>query len=123
MNSNEKNLRALLDDVLPVSAEDCGPSRGDVSAILRSERARRRRLRSGTATLVLTALISVSLLWRDERIPWSSIMHAPTKPRFIIVHEVNDDQLLALLHDIPAALMEWPNGDRTLLVVEQGTSP
>lgn len=121
MNPNKTNLQTLLDDVLPSSGEHCGPSRADVSAMLRSERHRRRRLRTGTAILALIALVSGSFLWRNERIAWPRVVRAPTKPASIVVQEVNDDQLLALLHGMPAALMEWPNGERTLLVVEQGT--
>jgi len=121
MNPNETNLQTLLDDVLPSSGEHCGPSRADVSAMLRSERHRRRRLRTGAAVLALLALVSVSLLWRNERTARPSVVHAPTKPASIIVQEVNDEQFLMLLQGMPAALMEWPNGERTLLVVEQGT--
>jgi len=119
MNPNRTNLQTLLDDVLPSSGEHCGPSRADVSAMLRSERHRRHRLRIGTTVVVLIVLVSSSLLWRKERPAWPLVAHAPTKPPSIIVQEVNDDQLLALLQGVPAALMEWPNGERTLLVVEQ----
>ncbi len=123
MNPNKTNLQTLLDDVLPSSGGHWGPSRADVSAMLRSERHRRLRLRTGAAVLASIALVSGSLLWRNEQSARPSVVEVPTKPASIIVQEVNDDQLLALLHGMPAALMEWPNGERTLLVVERATPP
>jgi hypothetical protein len=123
MNPNKRNLQALLDDVLPPAGEDCGPSRADVSAMLRSERHRRLRLRTGAAVLASIALVSGFLLCRNEHSARPSVVEVPIKPSSIIVQEVNDDQLLALLHGMPAALMEWPNGERTLLVVEHAIPP
>src|SRR5437899_1446089 len=123
MNPNKRNLQALLDDVLPSAGEHCGPSSADVSAMLRCERHRRRRSRAVAVGLALTALVSGSLQWRNERTTWPPFVPAPAKPASIVVQEVNDEQLLALLHAMPVALMEWPNGERTLLIVEQGTTP
>jgi hypothetical protein len=122
MNPSKRNLQALLDDVLPSAGEHCGPSSAELSAMLRCER-RRRRSRAVAVGLALTALVSGSLQWRNERTAWPPFVPAPAKPASIVVQEVNDEQLLALLHAMPVALMEWPNGERTLLIVEQGTTP
>ena len=123
MNPDQEKLRALLDEVLPLSSEHCGPSCADVSVMLRRERNCRRRLRSGAALLAILALGSVFLLWRNERTAWPAVAHVLTQPASIIVREVNDDQLLALLQDTPVALMEWPNGERSLLVLDTSNVP
>lgn len=34
-----------------------------------------------------------------------------------VIINVDDDQFYALLHDAPAAVIEWPDGGRTLLVL------
>jgi hypothetical protein len=44
---------------------------------------------------------------------------SPPHASSIVIHQVDDQQLLALLQDTPLALMEWPNGDRALMVIEQ----
>jgi hypothetical protein len=43
---------------------------------------------------------------------------APPAVAPLVVKQVDDAQLLLILQDTPAALMEWPNGERTLLVVQ-----
>jgi hypothetical protein len=123
MNPDQEKLRAILDEVLPPSSELCGPGRDDVSAMLQREHNRRRRLRRGAALLAILALGSVSLLWRNERTAGPSVAHVPTQPASIFVREVNDDQLLSLLQDTPVALMEWPNGERSLLVLDTSKVP
>ena len=123
MNPNKRNLQTLLDDVLPSAGEHCGPSSADVSAMLRCERHRRRRSRGLVVGLALIALVSGSLQWRNERTTSAPFVPAPAKAASSVVNEVNDEQLLALLHAMPVALMEWPNGERTLLIVEQRTTP
>lgn len=117
MTPTKRNLRELLDEIIPSPAEDCGPSLADLSGMLQRER-RRRRVGRGATLLALLALISGLTLWRNERATWSQYAEGPAKPSSILVQEVNDDQLLSLLQGTPAALMEWPNGERTLLFVE-----
>lgn len=123
MNPDQEKLRALLNEVLPPSSEYCGPSCADVSVMLRKDRNCRRRLRSGAALLAVLAFGSVSLLWKNGRTVWPSVADVPTPPASIIVREVNDDQLLSLLQDTPVALMEWPNGERSLLVLDTSNVP
>jgi ferric-dicitrate binding protein FerR (iron transport regulator) len=117
MNLNKTKLRALLDDVLPASGEHHGPSRAHVLEMLHCERARRRRWHAGTALVAITALMVLLLLWKNNQSSSTSVANAAKKPAPITIEHVNDEQLLALLHGTPAALMEWPNGDRTLLLV------
>jgi hypothetical protein len=116
MNLNKTKLRVLLDDVLPASGEHHGPNRAQVLDMLHRERARR-RWHAGTALVAITALMMLPLLWKSNQSSSTSAASAAKKLAPITIEHVNDEQLLALLRGTPAALMEWPNGDRTLLLV------
>jgi hypothetical protein len=119
MNRQPQKLRALLDDVLPESGEQCGPSGGDVLHLVRSERQRRRRLHAGAAALAIFATALVVLPWNQERSVNSVVTPAPTSPASVVIRNVNDEQLFALLDGTPTALMESPNGHRTLFIIER----
>ena len=58
MNPDPDKLRALLDEVLPASSDHCGPSKADVLNMLRIQRQRRSRLRTGAAMLAKRFLAS-----------------------------------------------------------------
>jgi hypothetical protein len=117
MNPNKTKLRALLDDVLPASGEHHGPSRTQVLDMLHRERVRRRRWHTGTALVAIITLLLLPLLWKNHHTSSTTVAVAAKEPARITIEHVNDEQLLALLHGTPAALVEWPNGDRTLLLV------
>ncbi|MEZ0276149.1 MAG: hypothetical protein ACAH88_14675 [Roseimicrobium sp.] len=126
MNPEEKKLQHLLDDVVPPIAEDAawGPERSAIVAMVGRERARRKRMRIRVAAwcgsvAVLAALLST---WQPGPPQEKSIVAAPPVPPSapaITIHQVDDKELLVLLKDAPVALMEWPDGRRTLLVVER----
>lgn len=42
------------------------------------------------------------------------------EPKLIVIPTVNDDELLAPLHDTLAALMKKPNGNNALFIIEPG---
>lgn len=122
MNSKKRNLQALEQDLLNTSGEPCGPDRADVLTMVRDER--RRRGRRGTALFTAALIVmSASLLWRPEDTPPPLVATAPPKPASSPIRELDDDQLLAFLQDTPTALVEWPNGERTLLVIGTSSSP
>ena len=121
MNSDPDKLRTLLDDVLPASGERCGPSGTEVLSILRNERQHRRRLQCGAALLALITLALVSFHWNNQPPAVTSVAQPPIKPAPIVIHRVNDEELFSLLQETPIALMELPNGDRRLLVIEQSS--
>lgn len=123
MNSDPEKLRALLDDVLPASGERCGPSGAEVLSILRNERKRRRRLHGGAALLAIITVALISLRWNNQQPAVASVARASVKPAPIVIHRVNDEELFSLLRGTPVALMELPNGDRRLLVIEQSSPP
>jgi hypothetical protein len=116
MSHNKPDLRRLLNDVLPAAGEHCGPERARVLEMVKQETGRRRgrRLVVATATtlLAVAGLIFVARPPTPER-PTATV----PKPSAIVVNNVDDEQLLTLLKDMPVALMEWPNGERTLLLV------
>jgi hypothetical protein len=120
MNSHEEKFRLLMDDVLPPPGEDCGPSRSDVMEMLRSERQRRRGWRVRVAVLgAILAATGAALPWRNRSDNPSPVAQVETRPSSVTIREVNDEQLLTLLRGTPTALMEWPDGDRTLFVIER----
>jgi hypothetical protein len=116
MNRDPEKIRALLDEVLPSSAEHCGPSRADILHLLRSER-QRRHVRTGAAALAI-AMVLVSGLWYNKPPAAAPAAQASAKSTPLAIRQVNDEQLFALLQGTPTALMERPNGHRTLFVIE-----
>lgn len=116
--SDKDPLHALLDDVVPSEGEHCGPARSDLLAMVRRERMCRRQVRVVLGSTCALLLV-FGILWRPDvsvESPPSQAITAPaTRP--VVIQEVDDRQLLSLLKDTPAALMEWPDGQRTLLVV------
>ena len=123
MNTDPEELRALLDDVLPSSSEQCGPSSADVLNMLRNERQRRRRRHSSAALLAIIVVGAGAVLWNREPPVVARVAQAPVKPAPIVIHHINDEQLFAMLEGTPAALMKLPNGDSRLLVIEQSSPP
>jgi hypothetical protein len=117
MNPHSQNLQELLDDVVPAAGADIGPDRTALMVMVRREHSRRRRARVMFAA-VSVAFAAMLLIWQSA--PWKSAL-VPAKPPVsvpIVIHQVDDQQLLVLLKGTPAALMEWPDGQRTLLVME-----
>ena len=119
MNRPPQKLRALLDDVLPASAEECGPSSADVMHLLRSERQRRRRFHAGAAALTIVAALWFALPRNQELPVPASAGLPPASPASVVIRNVNDEQLFALLAGTPTAVMESPNGHRTLFIIER----
>ena len=123
MNPDPEKLRTLLDDVLPSSGENCGPTSSDVLAMLRGERTRRRRVQNGVSLLAVVAVAAGILHWNHSPVPVDAVVvQSPPKPARIVINRVNDEELFALLKGTPVALMERPYGGRTLLVIEQPVS-
>ena len=122
MNTDPEKLRALLDDVLPSSSEHCGPSSADVLNMLRHERRRRRRRHSSAALLAIIVVAAGAVVWNRQPPAVTPVAQAPVKPAPTVIHRVNDEELFALLEDMPAALMNLPNGDSRLLVIEPSST-
>jgi len=118
MKFSAENLRHLLGDVIPPLEGRCGPSRAAVLKMARHERARRQQARV-ILSIAAAALLALPFLWRSAPNQEPTVAVAPVASRHIGIQQVDDQQLLVLLKDTPAALMEWPDGRRTLLVMER----
>jgi hypothetical protein len=86
--------------------------------MVRQERSRRHRAYAAFAAVAMASAVML-MLWQPVARKAVSAAASPPVPRPIVIDEVNDQQFLALLNGTPAALMEWPDGQRTLLVVER----
>lgn len=85
--------------------------------MLRHERQCRRRLRRDAALVATIVLAASIILWHHHQAAVAPVFQTNVKPAFMI-HHVNDEQLFALLEGMPAALMEMPNGNSTLFLIE-----
>jgi hypothetical protein len=127
MKPQKTDLHDLLDEILPAPGAPVGPTRVQVLGMVQQRRrARRRRFRAGmiSALLLFFGLAAGALRIWPHSSPWGLplVAHdAPevkVKPGIVVVKEIDDEHFLALFGDTPVAVMEWPNGDRTLLVVQ-----
>jgi hypothetical protein len=111
-------MHSLLDDVLSTTGAGSSPDRAAILKMVRQERSRRHRAYATFAAVVMASIVML-ILWQPVSRETVSAVTSPPAPRPIVIHEVDDQQFLALLNGTPAALMEWPDGQRTLLVVER----
>jgi hypothetical protein len=118
MKPDEQKLRALLDDVLPPTAGQCGP---DCTRVLEMARQNRSRRRARTALATTAAALGIVSLFALRSRPASSPASFATavEPAPLVIHSIDDAQLFTLLKGTPTAIMEWPNGDRTLFFMER----
>jgi hypothetical protein len=122
MNPRDEKLRSLLDDVLPASADHCGPDQSRILAMARHEQSRLRQIRAALTTVaVLAAVASIIILGAPSR-PGSMppVAVSPVALPPLVIHPIDDDGLFAVLQSTPSAIMEFPNGDRAVLVVTGG---
>jgi hypothetical protein len=116
--------RELLEDLFSVKGDSLPIE--EVLGIIRRERQARARRRGAVALVAcaILALATFSSIWvsRPQRPEGSSpLMVANTAissqqdvPK---VERVNDEGALALLDSTPSALIEWPDGRRTLMIL------
>lgn len=123
MKPNDDQWQSLLNDVLPTNAATAGPNDIELLAMVRTEQARRLRQRAmlSTAAIMLLGLLTFIATSGPRETPArvEVAAAAPSVPALPSVQKVNDEELLALLKGTPAALMEWPDGKKTLLIVER----
>jgi hypothetical protein len=108
----------LLDEVLMTPGDRVGPSRTDLLEMVRHENSRRRRVRAAFSLGAAATAFALAFAWPHNRHTELSTIDTPLPRPGIVINHVDDQQLLTLLKDTPVALMEWPNGERTLLVIE-----
>lgn len=119
MKPNSDKFRNLLHEVLPFTANYCGPTFADVQHLVHEERRRRSRLRANTVILAALAVLLSAVFWRDSAPKSPPAALGVSKPASVVIRQVNDEQLFALLKDTPAALIKSPDGTSRLLVLDQ----
>lgn len=117
-------LARLLRATVPSEAASCGPELSAVLQMAKQERQRRHRLQVcvTSAAVIFGALLLIFASPTTQPSQTESV--APSiaaRPGPIQLEEIDDEELLVLLEGTPTALMEWPDGRRTLLVVGQAT--
>lgn len=121
MKSLHHRWRPLLDDVLAGNETPSGPDCAAVLAMVRTAQAQRQQRRLLLSTAAVLALCFTYLSYQTNKPvpqPIQVAVRRTVEPALPPVKQINDDELLALLKDTPAALMEWPDGTRTLLIVQ-----
>ena len=125
-SNHENSLHDLLEDIVPSRLSFSGPDLDQVLALATEQRQRcKRRRTAGTALGVVS--IALAMLYgihvqkhRDPEPP--GLAGSPSSPpefeTEISFCQIDDEQLLALTPS-PAALMEWPDGWRTLIVLDR----
>lgn len=120
MKPTPEEMDLLLEDILP---QEAAVNRDVLLALVRHEHARRRRRRA--LLLALPLVLLGAWLWRPHTA--FRLSDAPAQmasgPKPLSIKWVDDKQLLDLLKDVPAALMQWPDGRQALLVLAAETDP
>jgi hypothetical protein len=118
--------RELLEDLFSPSVEGDSLPIDEVLGLIRRERQARARRRGAVALVacVILALATFSSVWisRPQRSEGSSPLIAAntvisSQHDVPNVERVNDEGALALLDSTPSALIEWPDGRRTLMIL------
>jgi hypothetical protein len=133
MKPTPENRQELLEDVFtperpsrPVSAEE-------VLGLIRAARERRQQRRRALAcTALLLAAVgwSAALLRGGKSAPGSpavasansvpAVAVLPPPPSASLIEHVGDDEMLDLLKGRPVALVHWPDGRQSLLMLTAG---
>lgn len=127
MKAKHDKIRPLLDEVMPDDAVPAGPDCAAVLGMVHEERTRRvQRRMMGVSAVAVMGLLTYASFYLNPSVPLQVevVRAVPEKLVLPPVQRINDDELLALLNGAgtPSALVEWPNGERTLLIVEHGRS-
>ena len=145
--SDREKLDGLLEKVLPPNAGSLGPDLTQVLEIAARER-RRRMIRKRTVYgSVAVFLFAMGMVFTHQKLSQTdSISTAATSyeqaasaappqdetfnsspkaagTRTIVINQINDEQFDALLGSVPSAVMNMPDGSRTLLVLDQYGEP
>ena len=118
MKSNPRDLQRLLEKVLSEPGDGCGPSRDELLELVRHEHSSRRHLRTASCVAAFVGVVAIAVAWPHGRQGGQTTTVLPLSSPGIVINHVDDEQLMALLKDTPVALMEWPNGERTVLVID-----
>src|SRR5687767_5291395 len=132
MNLTDPDKRELLDELFAEGEpSSCCSDAEDMLMLIQSEkRARSQRYRLvGTASFLgLLALAFAFFAVREPasnpladaalgRTPAASLRAAPSAAEQLPIERLDDEALLKLLDTTPSALVQWPDGRRSLMVL------
>jgi hypothetical protein len=138
MKPTNQDRRELIEDIFAPAQISSAVSAEEVLRLVQRARAMRRDLRRFSAVAVVflaAAVLSVMFLPRQSpdssqtaRIAPTSVpiadeaagVHSVNPP---IVERVDDERMLSLLDETPAALVRWPDGRRSLLLLVANPPP
>ena len=119
----------LLDDVLAAEHGSDLPAESSVIGFIRREKMARTRRRYVGGAVACTALIiaAMTLVRQVEESPEAQVSHLSSESVPLVateaalpgieIEQIGDEQLLRLLEDQPAALVQFPDGERRLMLV------
>jgi len=134
MKLTDDDRSELLEELLPIPLSTAIGA-GDVLAWIENERkAQHRRGQFASALAAVAVLICLVALFPsrrgvDARSSKSAAVDLPkapinvTAPQPPAIERIDDNALLAVLANTPSALVEWPDGRRSLLVVVRPPEP
>ncbi|MFC5453270.1 hypothetical protein [Prosthecobacter fluviatilis] len=115
-----KDLQPLLDAVLSPASGHCGPTCTEVLGLLRQEsRRRRRRVHISMAAGVACMLVAMLCYYAPPpKTPSAALASKSFGAPPLVLRQVGEAQLFALLKDTPAALVKLPDGTERLLILQ-----
>ncbi|WP_395745084.1 hypothetical protein [Prosthecobacter sp.] len=121
-----KDLHLLLDAVLSPESGHAGPTCTEVLGLLRQESRRQQQRRVRISMAAGAACLLAALLWSHNHAslphtaPGTATTSRPPSDEAapLVLRQVGDAQLFALLKDTPAALVKLPDGTDRLLILE-----
>jgi hypothetical protein len=129
MKPTNHDSRELLQDIFAPEHPSSAVSAEEVLRLVqhaREARQRRRRFSAVAAVFLMSAIWAVTFLPSRSTNSSRTTVNVPVPSAPIglpssitppIVEHVDDDRMLALLDEAPAALVRWPDGRRTLLLL------
>jgi hypothetical protein len=124
MKPTQDHRRELMEDVFaPENARDAMPFESVLRAVQAAKRARRLRQRAiGCVAALLAFMWGVTRLLpnppsNSPTRATQSVAAAPSPANPPSVERVDDDGMLAMLDGQPAAVVRWPDGRKSLLLL------
>jgi hypothetical protein len=131
MKLTDNDRSELLEALFPLENEAAVHADDILRWIEKERRVRQRRLRYASIAIVVLLLTAsaVTFLPRNQTagtfasktsvVSPEEIPPTPSETARPVVEQVDDETLMRLLDDTPAALVEWPDGRKSLYVVVQ----
>ena len=138
MKPTNQDRRELIEDIFASAQISSDISAEGVLRLVERARATRRNRRRVTAIAVVflaAAVLSVTVLPRQSPDSSQTARNSPPSVQIAneaaavhsvnppVVEHVDDERMLSLLDETPAALVRWPDGRRSLLLLVANPPP